>query len=250
MSVRRAGVLERLHLPLLCVVFAAIIVVWGVILLWQQLNIRAKVQVPFRRIQVVSNAKHLAPASIAKMVQHNMHGDFFSLNAEKLRQALLTEPWIAQVSFRRIWPDTLQVDVIEQEPVAIWLNNQLINSRGQLFAAPQNSWPAQLPKFNGPDTAIVEMLDKYTLWQQDLAKLHLKITEINVSRNLSWSLILDNSLQVTLGEQLKDENFSRFITLYPKIIAPNKDQAISIDLRYPHGVAVKWRQTTTETDKS
>lgn len=238
---KKVGILQRLHLPLLCVVFAGIIVVWGIILLWQQLKIGARVEVPFRKIQVIANAKHLAPEFIAKRVQANIEGGFFSLNAEKLRKALLTEPWIAEVSFRRIWPDVLQVDVREQDPVAQWVNNQLINVRGQLFTAPQSSWPANLPKFIGPENSVQDILQKYTQWQATLSSLKIKITQMHLSRNSSWSFVLDNQVTVTLGEKLVDENFQRFVVLYPKIIAPKKDQALSVDLRYPHGVAVRWR---------
>ena len=65
----------------------------------------------FRRIHVVMQAQHLTGDQVTQIVTSHLQGGFFSLNVAELRRALLAEPWVADVAFRRVWPDMLEVDV-------------------------------------------------------------------------------------------------------------------------------------------
>ncbi len=63
-----------------------------------------------------------------------VRGGFFNLDVDAVRLALLGEPWVSEVTVKRIWPDALRVIVIEQIPVVRWGDSGLLNPAGEYFA--------------------------------------------------------------------------------------------------------------------
>lgn len=69
------------------------------------------------------------------------------------RERLLHFGWIKEARISRRWPDTLVVDVVERQPVAIWQNNQqlsLIDGEGVVLEAVRLESMPDLPLVIGP----------------------------------------------------------------------------------------------------
>ena len=49
------------------------------------------------------------------------------VDLEATRERLLQFGWVTEARISRRWPDTLVVDVVERQPVAIWQNNRQLN---------------------------------------------------------------------------------------------------------------------------
>ena len=49
------------------------------------------------------------------------------VDLEATRERLLQFGWVKEARISRRWPDTLVVDVVERQPVAIWQNNRQLN---------------------------------------------------------------------------------------------------------------------------
>lgn len=194
----------------------------------------------FRRIRVVMQAEHLTGDQITQMVTSHLQGGFFSLNVAALRTALLADPWVADVSFRRIWPDMLEVDVVEQKPVAQWGNARLLNTAGEVFSPPIKSFPADLPVLQGPPGSEWPVLMNYRLFQQALAPLGLRIYGLSLDPSRSWWLVVNNGLSIKLGQHHLYSRLKKFIALYPRLIQNNEKKAVTVDMRYPNGVAIQW----------
>ena len=79
---------------------------------------------------------------------------FFNLDVDAVRIALLAEPWVNDVTVKRIWPDSIHVTVIEQLPAARWKEKGLLNTAGQYFEPDAASIPSNLPLLSGPAKAL------------------------------------------------------------------------------------------------
>ena len=88
-------------------------------------------------------------------------GGFFSLDMAALKSALEDQPWIESVAIRRVWPDVLQITANEQQPVAIWNDARVINSKGQLFDPLDKELPPHLVKVSGPKDAHQILMGHY-----------------------------------------------------------------------------------------
>src|SRR5690606_11213476 len=82
-----------------------------------------------------SERSYVSAATVRATVAGGLKGNFFSIDLDEARKLVETVPWVRQASIRRVWPNTLRVQIEEQQPLALWNENQMINSWGEAFAA-------------------------------------------------------------------------------------------------------------------
>lgn len=224
------------YLTLTCLVLFAIMLIWGGVLLWRALP--HKPLFVISRLKIVTDAQHVTTREIASEVAENLSGGFFSVNIKPLRAQLLRNPWIADVAFRRQWPNTLTVNVVEQKAIAIWCDKALINDKGKIFTPGVKSFPQNLPHLFAPsDDAFVQVLQQYEKLSKKIAKIKLPITALHLSRYQNWDFTLAGKIKVVLGNSDFDRRINRFLTLYSKVLINNPASGFTVDLRYPNGAA-------------
>jgi cell division protein FtsQ len=62
--------------------------------------------------------------------------NFFELDVNELQARLNALPWVAQVSVRKKWPNKIKVYLTEQAVAARWNGNRFVNTKGEVFSAP------------------------------------------------------------------------------------------------------------------
>ncbi len=85
------------------------------------------------------------------------------------------------------------------------------------------------------------MFDNYTLLSQQLTAVNLSIQSLRLDDHYSWYVVLDNGLNLNLGRHHLKLRMDRFVKAYTKVFSNNIDKVQYVDLRYQHGMAVKWR---------
>lgn len=197
---------------------------------------------PISQIEVEGHLAHESPIILQKIIGANISGGFFSLDVSAAKQALLAIPWIADVTFRRVWPGTLTVKVIEQQPIARFGRNGVLNATGDIFYPDVKSLPQNLPDLEGPTDQSKILFDFYQTVNTMAHVLGLSVIALHENDAQSWDLILSNRVKVILGRQNAAARFQRFVAIYPKITALSNKPMLSVDLRYPNGVAVKYAE--------
>ena len=74
-------------------------------------------------------------------------------NADEARQRISDMPWVQSASVRKIYPDVIEVDIVEKKPLAIWQHGQqlsLIDEAGKIIVRFNHQRYATLPLFIGP----------------------------------------------------------------------------------------------------
>jgi cell division protein FtsQ len=199
---------------------------------WQRLN--DPQALPFHDVKVSGQFQHLNPAQLRQFLLPQIHGGFFVLKMEPLKQSLLKTPWVEEVSIRRI-PGTLYVNVQEHQPVARWNDQFLINSHDQVIPAPRDT-PDGLPTLYGPQDSEQLVLSYFQQMNVLLKPLNLQIQQIRYDERKNWELVLNNGVTVTIGRDDVLPRMERLARWYPRIVG---DQPIThIDLRYPNSIAL------------
>ena len=174
-----------------------------------------------------------------------LRGNFFSLDLAAASSELRSVAWVRSVAVRRVWPDTLEISVEEQHPVARWGEGELINARGERFTA---EYAGVLPYFQGPQGSTVQMLAEFDAFRSQLASLPLSITDLELTDRGAWRLTADNGLEIELGRDDVHERLTRFINIYPQLLRVASPAGAVADLRYAHGFAL--RQTAGTKDQN
>jgi cell division protein FtsQ len=197
---------------------------------------------PIKQVRVEGDFTHLSPVDLQLLVTDKVRGGFFNLDVDAVRLALLDEPWVSEVTVKRIWPDALRVIVIEQIPVVRWKETGLLNADADYFAPEQVSIPKSLPVLSGPTGTESLLLERFNMMQERVQLLGFKIVSLTLNERRAWSFQLGNGIKVTLGRRDFEERFNRFLTLIPTTISGRINQTESIDMRYTNGFSIRWKK--------
>ena len=178
-------------------------------------------------------------------------GNFFQVDVNEVQRHVLTLPWVYSVAVRKQWPNELKIYVVDQNPVALWNGDFLINQGGQVFQADIERINHDLPNFFGPEGSELVALKNYRDLNELLDFKALRIDELVLSERFSWQLTLNDGVTLNLGREERVERIQRFMDVYPIIKAQLKAKIITekqqnqavdyIDLRYDTGLAVGWK---------
>lgn len=198
---------------------------------------------PIREVKVFG-VHHADPKEMQRLLIPLVNKSFFAIELGQIREQLLSSPWIADVSVRRVWPDQIFINLSERAPLARWNNSGFLSSMGDIFTPPNNTDLPTLPQFIGPDGEQIHMLQYYTRMNSMLMPLHVKITRLELTPYLSWNITLDSGMKVNAGYKDLLTRISHFVKVYPKIVGKRSDDVDYVDLRYPNGFAVRWKSVT------
>lgn len=197
---------------------------------------------PIKQVRIEGDFTHLSPVDLQLLVTDKVRGGFFNLDVDAVRFALLAEPWVSQVTVKRIWPDALRVIVIEQVPVVRWGDKGLLNTAGEYFEPSIETIPENLPLLIGPVDSELTLLNRFNKVQEHIKAIGFSVASITLDERRAWSFILTNGIQVTLGRRDFEERFNRVLTLIPATLSGRIDQTDSIDMRYTNGFSIKWKK--------
>lgn len=197
---------------------------------------------PLRTVNITGTFPHVDPNVLRETLQPFMQQGFLTVHTTALRTRLQQFPWIYAVDIKREWPDTLNIKLIEQQPIARFNDQALINAQGDLFTVDPATIPTTLPIFLGAPGQQTLLLQTYQKMTSIVTPLKLKITILNVDARQAWRLQLDNGIVLLLGKDDPLERLQRFVAAYPQLVNSQTPPISYIDLRYPHGMAVSFKQ--------
>ena len=203
-------------------------------------------------IEVKTPVRHVTEAQIRLVAERQVHGTFFTVDLERVRNSLEKLPWVREARVERRWPDTLVVSLVEHVPLARWNDDALVSEGGDVFGAAES---AKLPRLAGPEGSSAEVVAAYHRYQAALAPVGLTIDELRLSARRAWRMRLDSGMEVALGRQQTDARLARFVRLYARLFGPQPAEngqppavlpvPLMVDLRYPDGFAVRMPKGAT-----
>lgn len=203
---------------------------------------------PVSKIRVDAEFDGLTAAEIWPYLQELFGEDLLAVDLPELAERLERHPWIEQVQLRRVWPDSLVVDVTEPEPFAQWLG--LRGEEGFVTAS-----GVALEAQGTPDLGMVyqgaaDKVDAFLAWQQDFKNVAAtqgwQLQKLQRSDYGQWRAYVANKesvqLELRFGEAWDETRWQRFLSAWNGGLKERKDEIAYVDLRYRGGMAVAWTQ--------
>jgi cell division protein FtsQ len=180
-----------------------------------------------------------AQREIARMLGIKRGDLMLYVDVDEARARIEALPWVKSAEVRRIWPDRIQVRIVERTPVAVWQMDgakTVIDSDGHPIAGENPERFATLPLVvgQGAETAVASLL-KLVATQPNL-KSRVKIA-VRVGER-RWDLQLDNAVEVRLPEEGAEAALAELVRLDREQNVLSRDIK-AIDLRYPDRFIVK-----------
>ena len=194
---------------------------------------------PVFNVRVESAQRFVTEEELINLISRYLGSSFFAFDVSEAKQSLEQHPWIRRVSVKKVWPDVLVLDIQEEVAIARWGDGQLINQFGEIFEPPGRQHTAGLPLLVGSEGEQYRVMEQYRAVSQQLFSVGLRATFLSLSQRGNWTLILNDSIPVTLGREKTIERLARFIELYQSPDLMDFEKLASVDLRYDNGIAVK-----------
>ncbi|MET0051469.1 MAG: cell division protein FtsQ/DivIB [Candidatus Thiodiazotropha sp.] len=211
------------------------------LLLWGRVQLQNPEVMSVRRVQVDGEMHYLQRTNLEQVVAQAVNGNFFTLDLLHMRKRIERLPWVASVSVRRVWPDTLRVRVTERVPLAYWGKDAMVSRQGVVFR------PQQLPRLDGLATLEGEaqhakaITQDYQRMDTLLQTVGMHVSRLRVDARQAWRIETDNGLKVQLGRRDVLPRLTRFVQLYPSLMSQETERRPdTVDLRYSNGFAVHW----------
>ena len=249
-------------LKTLPVLFSVIAVVYLGLLIR---NIELPTVLPVTDVQVKGELNFLNKEEIKVLVMKNISGGYFTVDLKNIREFLLHQPWVKNVSLRRKWPAGLNVFIEEQVPIAYWNDNAFLSENGDVFKPGTINKKLNLPALNGPEGQHDNVWKFMNILYKETAMLNYQVVRLNLDDRRAWQLVLaesaafeDARIEIKLGRFDTEKRLQRFVHILPALTIMHgikksnfKESKIKvIDMRYPNGFAVQTAENCSPGNSS
>lgn len=219
----------------------SLLLILSFILLWQKLA--DPNCFPVKNIKISGDLTYVKQSHLQQIILPFITKGFFRLDSQGLKEQILHVPWVSNVSIKRFWPDTLAVNFFTKKPIAFIGEHGLLDEQGNIFF-PDNidSVKLDLPIFVSPVGQQKYLLQTYIRMSPILSQLNLKIKLLRLVDQQYWYLKLNNGLSVYLSRNQPYIQLERLVNVYSDVIASKISMIDYVDLRYAHGMAVKFKK--------
>jgi cell division protein FtsQ len=179
----------------------------------------------------VTGRKYTSKEGLYEALSISQGDSLLNFELDSARRRIEVLDWVDQARVMRLWPGSLQIDIVERRPSAIWqLNGQLalVDREGQIISSEHLSDFANLPHVVGQGAAkeaaeLIDLLDRYPVIRSRVR------AAIRVSGR-RWNLRLDNGVDVKLPDDREEEALRRLLIFDDRHRLLARDIA-TIDLR-------------------
>ncbi len=212
------------------------------LLAWCVIQLQRPDVLPIKNIQAMGTFEHVNEEMLRSVVAQTVNGGYFTVNVSEVQISVEKLPWVARASVSRMWPDTLAINVTEQQAKAKWAKGGLVNHQGVVFFPKPETFPKGLPVLQGPIGMERNMTEFYQFAKQIIDPLALEITELHMDSRRAINLHLSNGIKVVLGREETHGRLERFVQVYEKVLIKRASDIARIDMRYSNGLAVGWHK--------
>lgn len=201
-------------------------------------SIAAFINRPVVKVRIENEWQHVSELEVRRQLSGYLGAGFFDFDVAGLKRELETQPWIRQASVKRLWPDSIALNLREEIPIARWGEQELLNQQGEIFTPAEIERLNNLPVLSGPADSQIAVMQQYQLLNELVFPAGLRLTSLSLSQRGSWELTLNEQLDITVGRVKVIPRVNRFLEFYAQVPAADRAAIGSVDLRYDNGLAV------------
>jgi cell division protein FtsQ len=195
--------------------------------------------VQIRQVRLQGDLRYLDAESLTRDLSIRFNGNYLDTTLDQVISEVESHPWIAAAAARRVWPDTLLIELTEQRPVAIYNDTQYLGLSGDLFEPPK---PVNdpLPRLYGALSETMQVYSHYGVFSDRLSDFS-KVISVSRGHDMGWQITLENGINVQLGRDDILGRLSRARDVLNRLDGEKLAKLQEIDARYDNGVALAWR---------
>lgn len=204
---------------------------------------------PIASIVLKGQFEYVSESDMAAVAEAMIGGSFIGENIGRIKDALEAMPWVDSVDLSRRWPDQLDIVVREQMPIARWNDAGFVNVRGEVVLVSDDTHLSDLSVLIGQEEDAALIMQRYSVLASLLSHYDLSIGVLEKNRRGVWQMQLTNQWTLIIGRGGMNEKLQRFTQLLDQKTLHTAMSIKVIDLRYPNGLAVSWKDDKQDIDE-
>ena len=192
-----------------------------------------------RQVQLLGDLRYLDVENLAKDLRIKFNNSYLDTTLAEVVSEVESHPWISAASARRIWPDTLLIEIVEQRPVAVYNDTQYLGLSGDLFE-PAALVDEPMPRLYGALSETTQVYSHYSVFSDRLADF-AKVTSVSRGHDLGWEIELEQGFTLKLGRVDILGRLARARDILIRLDMDRLRKLREVDARYDNGIALAWR---------
>ena len=189
---------------------------------------------PIEEVEITSTTSNYDTKKINDIVASIQGQDLLSLDLSDIKKSIRSDDWIRDVEIKKSFPDTLEITLIPQQPLAIY-NSKIMMMDGTVIGAP--SLPLDLPIIIDHTNDSQSSMNTMILTVKLLQKIDLDIKKVEIHDSL---IKVFTSSNILISDRVNYEvNLNRLVISFQDLKKLFKREIKSIDMRYSNGFAIK-----------
>jgi len=211
-----------------------------------------KLNWPVENVVLEGEFNWLDQSAVHKAITENLDGDLFSIDIKKLRAEIRQVPWVEDAEIKRIYPDSLVVQVKEERPVAQWNDQGYISSLGEFIESPIHEEISGLPLLSSnlrgvdAETGAREAIDIYHLLNSAVLVSGESVEMLAQDASGGWIMVWESGLEIDLGRSDHLKRVRHALAAWRRLPSEERQTIGEIDARYDNGVAIRARRIQEE----
>ncbi len=194
----------------------------------------------------INGVQQLAEKDIMNKVSPFLRESLLKIDAVKMKEALVSHPFVKEVNIKRVFPFSIVIDVKEKKPSALW-----VNTEGTVTVLDETGTPYRgLAKGDEKDMFVISARDKGDAksvykeingWiTQGIIKKDV-LSEISYDEGSITIFGFDNGVEIILGKEDQDKRLKRAVAVFQD--AKKRGLLIKcIDARFEKGAIIQERK--------
>jgi cell division protein FtsQ len=196
---------------------------------------------PIELINVSGDLKRVPLKSIENNTNSLRNKGFLSFNASVVKKKIESLDWVQSVEIIRVWPNKIDIRIMEESLLGIWNDDLILNSSGKLYVVDQRSIPANIPRLIGPKGSEKDVMNLFIQINNLLTGRGLYLEALTLDARGSWSFTIKPKIEIKLGKTEINQKLERFFLALDQSLLAKINKVSYIDLRYSEGLAVAWK---------
>ena len=196
---------------------------------------------PVQSVRIGGEFVRVSKADIERAVEPLLTPGLIRIDVDALRQAALDVPGVREATVRRVWPDRLEISVIERVAVARWASGGYLGSDGTHFAPAGGATDDSLPMLAGPEGLQRRVLELHAALERVLAPLGIPLVATELTQRGVLYATLHGGPRLVMRPEAVERNVGVYVITLVEVVAGRLHELERVDFRYPTGFAVRMR---------
>lgn len=194
----------------------------------------------------INGLKQLQEQEVVKRISPFLKETIFSLDGQKIREAVISHPFVRDVSIKTVFPFSVVIEVQEKKPSALWINPEgniiVLDENGEPFRGIARGIANNMFIINTKEKSeLKRVFNEVNQWIKDGIIKSDQISEVVLIDGNITLFFTKDSIEVILGKEDLKKRLKRALIVLED--AKKRGLLIKcIDARFEKGAIIQERQ--------